>query len=145
LSPEEREKLESRKKPRPKADKLAEARQRIEQFKAKYPDAKSAVPVLRKYLPNIRSARLFLRAVYDLPKQEVFKLLPRRKRLTFKPVSFGEYTPAPSQPAPTGPPPPKPGEAELLETSPREERRREPSPPPGEKPRRGRRKKTEED
>jgi hypothetical protein len=126
LTPEQRAKLESRKKPRPKADKLAEARERIAQFKAKYPDANSAVPVLRNYLPNIRSARLFLRAVYDLPKQEVFKLLPRRKRLKFKPVSFGEYTPAPSQPPEQGPPPPKPEEEELIETSPRKEEEEEP-------------------
>jgi hypothetical protein len=138
LTPEERAKLESRKKPRPKADKLAEARERIRQFKEKYPDAKSAVPVLRNYLPNIRSARLFLRTVYDLPKQEVYKLLPRRKRLRFKPVSFGEY-----ESAPPGPPPSKPEEEQLLETSPREEKR-EPSPPPAEKPKRGRKKKTEE-
>jgi len=116
LTPEERAKLESRKKPRSRADKLAEARERIRQFKEKYPDAKSALPVLRNYLPNIRSARLFLRTVYDLKKDEVYKLLPRRKRLRFKPASFGEYTPAPQ-----GPPPPKPEEEELLETSPRRE------------------------
>jgi hypothetical protein len=144
LTPEQRAKLESRKKPRPKADKLAEARERIRQFKEKYPDAKSALPVLRNYLPNIRSARLFLRTVYDLTKEEAFKLLPRRKRLKFKPASFGEYTPAPP-----GPPPPTAEEEELTRVSPREERKEEESPPTTEKTttRRGRKpkSKTEEE
>jgi hypothetical protein len=143
LTDEQRARLESRKKPRSKADKLAEARERIRQFKEKYPDAESALPVLRNYLPNIRSARLFLRTVYNLDKDKVYKLLPRRKRLRFRPATFGEYTPTTE-----GPPPSKPGESELLETSPRREE--------GEKEgevveeqtttttKRGRRKKTEE-
>jgi hypothetical protein len=122
LTPEQREKLEKRKKPRPKSERLAEAKERIAQFKAKYPDPMSALSVLRNYLPDIRSARIFLRAVYGLSKDKALELLPKKRRLKFKPVSFGEYTAPPPKPAP---PPPKPEEEvakeEIVKAPPKEE------------------------
>jgi hypothetical protein len=98
LTPEQREKLEKRKKPRPKSERLAEARERVAQFKAQYPDATKALAVLRNYLPDVRSARIFLRAVYGLSKEKALELLPKKRRLKFKPVSFGEYTPPAAKP-----------------------------------------------
>jgi hypothetical protein len=129
LTPEQREKLEKRKKPRPKSERLAEAKERVAQFKAKYPDATSALSVLRNYLPDIRSARIFLRAVYGLSKDQALELLPKKRRLKFKPVSFGEYVPAPS-PAPKAPPPPQPKPEVVEEEEEEEERKPAPKPKP---------------
>jgi hypothetical protein len=109
----EREKLERRKKPRSKASRLREAQERVEQFKKQYPNPRSALPVLRQYVPDMRSARIFLRAVYGLTKDEALELLPKRGRMKRKyiPQTFGEYreevevpTQPPKQP-PKQPPP----------------------------------------
>jgi hypothetical protein len=131
LTPEQRERLEKRKKPRPKSERLAEAKERIAQFKAKYPDATSALPVLHNYLPNVRSARIFLRAVYGLTKEQALQLLPKKRRKKFKPVSFGEYTPAP-KPAPETKPPPieETVEEQIPEKAPEEEKVVTPKPKP---------------
>ncbi len=127
LTPEQREKLEKRKKPRPKSERLAEAKERVAQFKAKYPDPTSALSVLRNYLPDIRSARIFLRAVYGLSKDQALELLPKKRRLKFKPVSFGEYTAPPPAPKPQ----PKPQPEQVEET---EEEKVAPPPQPQPKP-----------
>jgi hypothetical protein len=89
LTPEERARLESRKKPRSKRSRLAEAQARIAQFKQKYPDPVASLRTIVSYMPNVRSARIFLRAVYGLTKKEAKRLLPPRQK--YKPKSFGEY------------------------------------------------------
>jgi hypothetical protein len=136
LSPEEREKLEKRKKPRSRKDRLAEAKARVEQFKAKYPTIESVMPELFKYVPDIRSGRIFLRALYGITKDQALALLPKRKHAKYVPQTFGEYSPAPP-PQPKGPPPqpkskPPPPEPEEEEEK-GEERRPKPKPQPEKK------------
>jgi hypothetical protein len=108
LTPDERMRLESRKKPRSKKDRLAEAKARVEQFKARYPTIESVMPELFKYVPDIRSGRIFLRALYGISKDQALALLPKRKHAKYVPQTFGEYSPEsqpPPQPQPKGPPP----------------------------------------
>jgi hypothetical protein len=110
LSPDERVRLETRKKPRSKKDRLAEAQARVAQFKAKYPTVESVMPELFKYVPDIRSGRIFLRALYGISKDQALAILPKRKHAKYVPQTFGEYSPEsqpPPQPTaqPKGPPP----------------------------------------
>jgi hypothetical protein len=119
LTADERAKLESRKKPRTKKDRLAEAQARVAQFKAKYPTIESVMPELFKYVPDIRSGRIFLRALYGISKDQALAILPKRKHAKYVPQTFGEYSPGsqpppqPStlqQPKPKSKPPPPPEE-----------------------------------
>jgi hypothetical protein len=134
LSADERTRLESRKKPRSRKDRLAEAQARVAQFKAKYPTVESVMPELFKYVPDIRSGRIFLRALYGLTKDQALAILPKRKHAKYVPQTFGEYSPAPSQPPPqpstltkpkTKPPPPPEEETEEEKTPPKTTEKKE--------------------
>jgi hypothetical protein len=121
LSPEQRAKLESRKKPRSRKERLAEAKARVEQFKAKYPTIDSVMPDIFKFVPDIRSARIFLRALYGISREQALTLLPKRKHAKYVPQTYGEYTPAP---------PPQPKEEVKEEKKAPEEEIIEAKPPP---------------
>jgi Mn-containing catalase len=55
----------------------------IANFKAKYPTAKAALDYMltNKTMPNKTAARIFLKAVYGLSKEEAEKMLPTGKRV----------------------------------------------------------------
>jgi hypothetical protein len=140
LTPDERIRLESRKKPRSRKDRLAEAQARVAQFKAKYPTIESVMPELFKYVPDIRSGRIFLRALYGISKDQALALLPKRKHAKYVPQTFGEYSPQSQpppqpQPQPQPKPKPKPPPPTTTEEGEEEEEQRKPKtkPPPEKK------------
>jgi hypothetical protein len=85
LSPEQQALAEQRAKQRV----ASEARKKemlanmLANFKAKYPTAKAALDYMltNKTMPNKTAARIFLKAVYGLSKEEAEKMLPTGKRV----------------------------------------------------------------
>jgi hypothetical protein len=85
LTPEQQELAQERAQQRKASEKRKKEMidSMIANFKAKYPSVKSALNYIlnNKTMPNKTAARIFLKAVYGISKDEAEKLLPTGKRV----------------------------------------------------------------